>query len=106
MTEEQIKQKAEEYARSKHKERLSRWEQIQVEDVENAFIDGYHECEKEREWNYVKNGDLPVDTDEVLVCLISDEIVMDCYHSNTGWENCLNDEVIAWKEIVPPKEIE
>jgi len=54
----------------------------------------------------VKDGDLPFDTDEVLVCLISDEIVIDCYHSNTGWENYLNNQVCAWKEIVPPKESE
>lgn len=73
-------------------------------DIEEAYQKGAEfGYNKANEWHYVKDGDLPVDTDEVLVCLISDEIVIDCFHSNTGWENHLNNQVCAWKEIVPPK---
>ena len=79
-------------------------EYIRIEEAYQKGAEfGYN---KANEWHYVKDGDLPVDTDGVLVCLNSDEIVIDYYHDSTGWENSLNEDVIAWKEIVPPKESE
>ena len=39
-----------------------------IEDAHNnGFIDGYHECQKEHEWHYVKDGDLPKKSKEYVV---------------------------------------
>ena len=59
MTEEQIKQKAEEYAYNE----MENWNYKFSDEIEykvkQIWLDGYHECQKEREWHYVKDGDLP-----------------------------------------------
>ena len=58
--------------------------------------------EAAEEWHYVKNGDLPKENQLVLL-----------YRENpnganialTYWyKSYVNDKVIAWKEIMPPKE--
>ena len=65
-----------------------------------GFKDGYN---KANEWHFVKDGDLPKENQLVLL-----------YRENpnganvalTHWyKSYVNDKVIAWKEIVPPKEI-
>lgn len=64
---------------------------------------------KANEWHYVKDGDLPKKTDEYLVYRISGygskSIELVQYNSSRHFwcVDCQN-EVIAWKEIVPPKE--
>ena len=63
------------------------------------------------EWHYVKDGDLPKKTDEYLVYIINGygckSIKLIQYNSGRRfwWVDCQN-EVIAWKEIVLPKESE
>ena len=76
---------------------------------EMDYLNQHWKSEEERkanEWNYVKDGYFPVYTDGVLVYLNSGEIVIDYYHDITGWKNSFNEDVIAWKEIVLPKESE
>ena len=65
---------------------------------------------KANEWHYVKDGDLP--KDNCKVCLYAKD--KECYMG--FWENgawkyeggfyATDDFIIAWKEIVLPKEIE
>lgn len=67
------------------------------------------ELEKSNEWHYVKDGDLPEENQWVLV--YDGSYTVCNYHSNTPikWLDNYENEVyegsiIAWKEIVPPKE--
>ena len=66
---------------------------------------------KANEWYFVKDGDLPKKTDEYLVYKISgygvESIELILYNSSKHFwcVDCQND-VIAWKEIVLPKESE
>ena len=98
------------------------------ERIEKAFIDGYHECQKEHEWHYVKD-ELPKESGKYLVCVggVNGIFVLDFeteYNDFGYW--CLQvgenlgvtdtvfetvterneDKVIAWKEIILPTEIE
>ena len=66
---------------------------------------------KANEWHYVKDGDLPKPTTPVLVILESGVPYVSWISSDKGWWFCTNyytgeDKVIAWKEIVLPKESE
>lgn len=123
MTEEQIKKKADKYLkaytdRSIHitKDRLL---QLMIREV---FIDGYHECQKEHKWHYVKDGEYPKDESKVF-CILGDFENDNCevgYYSQVEgdskrWrfedydlpDNSEEDwGVSAWKEIALPKEIE
>ena len=92
-----------------------------IEDAHNnGFIDGYQECQKEHEWHYVKDGDLPP-IDEYVYIILSPNIGFPVvarrhlFKSNNKWEwDCRwgsgyqvsQNSVYAWKEIVLPKEIE
>ena len=129
MTEEQIKQKAEEYFENECLHSYADTEEQLKEDVVPAYISGYHEgfkdCAKARlntttisdcpikdEWHYVKNGDLPKEYDTVIVCTEDTDLhklFLICnYHYNKWWfaDGKTIDDVIAWKEIIPPKELE
>ena len=77
-----------------------------------AFKDGAEfGFNKANEWHYVKDGDLPKKTGEYLVYIIngygSKSIELIQYNSSRHFwcVDCQN-EVIAWKEIALPKEIE
>ena len=120
MTEEQ---KAEEYKETVHRWRDSKGELVQEEDVAQAFIDGYHECQKEHEWHYMEDvncyEDLRFPPEEECkgklliwkVQVITEEGVKEpiCYHCGSYddlWYEINAYHVIAFKEIVPPKESE
>ena len=65
---------------------------------------------KANEWHYVKDGDLPKEENEYLVYKIDGygckSIQVMQFNNQHCWcANCQN-EIIAWKEIVFPKEIE
>jgi hypothetical protein len=60
----------------------------------------------DNEWHYVKDGDLPKHDNEVLVLLKDETMQVDYYFSKVGWNISMNTDVIAWKEIVLPKESE
>ena len=68
-----------------------------------------NQLRKANEWHYVKDGDLPKATTPVLVILESGVPYVSWISSDKGWWFCTNyytgeDKVIAWKEIVLPKE--
>ena len=70
--------------------------------AKSAFKDGYN---KANEWHYVKDGDLPKTKKKVLGLLKDvEEPILDYYRQDGLWNYALEDEVIAWKEIVLPKE--
>ena len=78
---------------------------------EESFRDGAtFGYNKANEWHYVKDGDLPEENQWVLV--YDGSYTVCNYHSNTpikwldNYENEVNEyAIIAWREIVPPKEI-
>ena len=114
MTEEQIKQKAEEYVDNPK----SAWKQGKtcVGSVRQAFIDGYHEgfkdCAKARlnvttisdcpvkdEWHYVKDGDFPKEKCLAVVFLDTGSIQSYLVKEITEEEMKNSCDIIKWKEI-------
>ena len=76
----------------------------EIEIYKDGFNDGYN---KVNEWHYVKDGDLPKTKKKVLVLLKDvEEPILDYYRQDGLWNYALENEVIAWKEIVLPKESE
>ena len=77
---------------------------------EESFRDGAtFGYNKANEWHYVKDGDLPEENQWVLV--YDGSYTVCNYHSYTpikwldNYENEVNEyAIIAWREIVPPKE--
>lgn len=66
---------------------------------------------KANEWHYIKDGNLPKENENVLI--YSNRANHIGFYRNGFWftnsDGCLEDddiEVIAWKEIIPPKESE
>ena len=131
MIEEQIKQKAKENIRAKTYTEIHNHKEIEVvPSREQCFIDGYHEgfkdCAKSRlnvttisdcpikdEWHYPSKGEYPKDEKEVLVYMWG-SFYIGSYKQYTDDNNTwhFNDfdeeseQITAWKEIIPPKEIE
>lgn len=77
--------------------------------IKRAYIDGYHECQKEHEWHYVKDG-LPEFYKDVLVVFPRGDCDVKRLTNHNEWVGrgswCSLTDVIAWKEIVLPKESE
>ena len=65
---------------------------------------------KANEWHYVKNGDLPRQNEHTCfsIDVLANNKKWVYYEFSSGKWFCGNKEVnvIAWKEITPPKEIE
>ena len=106
MTEEQ---KAEEYAEN--------FKSLNIDlfnDVKQAFKDGYHECEKDHEWHYVDKEELPDDQRKVEVFTKDKDIFIAVIDSESEeWytgryfgQVISMEQVIAWREHYPPKEVE
>ena len=85
--------------------------------VEQSFRDGAEfGYNKANEWHYVKDGNLPKD-DENFICMLENGYKLECYYDPTTkrwYDNYFHHDieygyyqskVIAWKEIVFPKEI-
>jgi hypothetical protein len=98
----------------------------------NCALDGYHEgfkdCAKSRlnvttisdcpikdDWHYVKDGDYPKEKGNYLVAWKRIHYVeeygewgfdVDLFNADEGYFEGVGDYVVAWQEIVPPKEIE
>ena len=72
------------------------------------------ELKQANEWHYVKDGDLPKDDTQYLVLFFYNykgkkEMsfgVRDNLHSDFEIHRCYTEQIIAWKEIVLPKESE
>lgn len=87
------------------------WDEGKVAGYEEGFKDGAEfGYNKANEWHYVKDGIMPAENQWVLV--YDGSYTVCNYHSNTPikWLDNYENEVyegaiIAWREIVPPKEI-
>jgi hypothetical protein len=107
MTEEQ---KAEEYYYKTYPVTLNIGEEERKKEVTDIYLAGYHECQKEHEWHYVKD-ELPEKEKYVLIYtnvgnVYISRLVKDNYFINKKGGFVQTSAVIAWKEIVIPKEIE
>ena len=130
-----VEQKAEEYALANKRSQGSSsfGELSNYHDLRKGFIDGFHECQKEHEWHYPSKGELPKCDEETQLifyvncyyeiggetknrkrtvlgfykkAFINDDVKV-FVEKSKGYEGeHLSKDVIAWKEIVPPKEIE
>ena len=83
--------------------------------LEYAFKDGAElGYNKANEWHYVKDGDLPKDNKEYLVLFYHNDKgktiftcgVRDNLQHDFEIHRCYTEQIIAWKEIVLPKESE
>ena len=81
---------------------------------ECGFLDGVDlGYNKANEWHYVKDGDFPEEEKEYLIYTKKKKLEIRKIHISGDGKNYLTDvflmrdleSVIAWKEIVPPKEI-
>lgn len=73
--------------------------------IEKAFKDGAEfGYNKANEWHYVKDGDLPKDKGAVLIYWKSGDIK--CASVVEPYKVTEDTHIIAWKEIVLPKESE
>lgn len=65
-----------------------------------------HGYNKANEWYYPSKGEYPKTKKKVLVLLKDvEEPILDYYRQDGLWNYALEKEVIAWKEIVLPKEV-
>lgn len=126
-----FEKEAEEY-REKEKNKGYYWVTQEMEQseldtiVDETFKDGaefgYNKAKKEDEWHYVKDGDLPKENEYIMIySKLADNIavgkrlcagkirkrcVYEWYFATYEGTYCLRDkDIIAWKEIVLPKEI-
>ena len=108
MTEEDIKQKAKEYTNKNNTIVMGFEEDLDCTDqMQQAFIDGYHECQKEHKWHYLKDGDLPRQDGHTCfsINVLASNKKWVYYQFGSGKWFCGNKEVkvTAWKEIVFPE---
>ena len=72
----------------------------------DAYIAGYHECEKDSEWHYVKDGDLP--KEKCLAVVFSKAGSVQVYSVTLITREWIEEDktvdIIAWKEIILPEE--
>ena len=117
MKEEEIRKLAEDYIDSCTKKSGF---VILAESLKGDFIDlfvaGFMKCleiNKADEWHYLKDGDLPKEN-KLYFVVIKDNGLAIAYFNGLHWETRYNlgdfghcvETVIAWKEIVLPKESE
>ena len=98
-------------ARKESKDRITKVIKVWSAREETLHDEGFQKgaeygYNKANEWHYVKAGDLPKDDNDVLVLLKDETMQVDYYFSKIGWNLSCKADVIAWKEIVPPKESE
>ena len=89
--------------------------QSDVDETIKQNIELKKELNKVKEWHYVKDGDYPKKTGVYLVSWKRTHHVeeygewgfdVDLFNADEGYFEVCEDFVIAWKEIVPPKEDE
>ena len=83
----------------------------EFDNLYHAFLVGLEfGYNKANEWHYVKNGDLPRQYEHTCfsIDVLANNKKWVYYEFSSGKWFCENKEVnvIAWKEITPPKEIE
>ena len=76
---------------------------------DNQFYSWESGYNKANEWHYVKDGN-PKNEDDILCLISKDEVVVGYYHSAKKRYITIDGQdiynIIAWKEIVLPKESE
>ena len=71
---------------------------------EQAFKDGAEfGYNKANEWHYVKDGDLPKETNEYYVYSKQWGIEVRKFFADVGYFECRKNIIIAWKEFVLPE---
>jgi hypothetical protein len=81
--------------------------EVYIADIPQAFKDGAEfGYNKANEWHYMKDGDLPKETNEYYVYSKQIGIEVRKFFADVGYFECRKNIIIAWKEIVLPKEIE
>lgn len=112
-----VEQKAEEYYNKKLEGKVEVNNESRLEEqFEQTYIDGYHEYQKEHEWHYVKDGDLPkkdgfyeiafhnIDCDATDICQWLNN---EWWHYDGEIKHYINEKIYAWRDKpIPPKEIE
>ena len=90
-----------------HTEHSASFGEIKVEpSAEKGFQKGAEfGYNKANEWHYVKDGDLPKEEKKYYVYSEEWGIEVKKFFFDTGCFECRNNIIIAWKEIVLPKEI-
>ena len=123
-----FEKEAEEYRKEKIEERKDKFvfelPEVYVADIKQAFKDGAEfGYNKANEWHFVKDGDLPKENEYIMIySKLADNIavgkrhcagkvrrrcVYEWYFATYEGTYCLRDkDIIAWKEIVLPKESE
>ena len=85
----------------------SRLEEQFEETFQRGAICGYN---KANEWHYPSKGEYPKDDSDILCQISKDEVVVGYYHIEQKRYITIDGQdlynVIAWKEIVLPKESE
>lgn len=80
----------------------------ELSDIELAFQKGAQlGYDKANEWHYIKDGELPKDESRVWLYFGNDDyndgrFIHNRFCSSSGWFDV--DEVVAWQELVPPKD--
>ena len=107
MFEKEVEKRCSEYFQENcYKE--NRW--ADTHDLVAMYLEGYN---KANEWHYVKDGDLPKDDIKLAIIEIDDCGYLLCNYRNGFWYDAnsgatcaewITNNIIAWKEIVFPKE--
>jgi len=95
-----FEKEAEEYV----KEQFPNDEFLQSEISRKLVSFAEYAYNKANEWHYVKDGDLPPEDTKVLALMADKEICIAHFYRRNVWDKI--GTVIAWKEIVLPKESE
>jgi hypothetical protein len=109
-----FEKEAEEYYYKTYPVTLNIGEEERKEEVTDIFIKGAeYGYNKVNEWHYVKDGDLPKDDIKLAIIEIDDCGYLLCNYRNGFWYDAnsgatcaewITNNIIAWKEIVLPKE--
>lgn len=97
-----FKKEAKEYAKSFEKEYHTAYGAL-LDAFQDGAEFGFYNRAVANEWHFVKNGDLPKENKKYLVLTSDGEPKVDSW-LNITW--LYSYDVIAWKEIILPKEIE
>lgn len=96
-----FKKEAKSYAKSFEKEYHTAYGAL-LDAFQDGAEFGFYNRAMANEWHFVKNGDLPKENKKYLVLTSDGEPKVDSW-LNITW--LYSYDVIAWKEIILPKEI-
>ena len=101
-----FEKEAEEYYYKTYPVTLNLGEEERKKEVTDIFIKGaVFGYNKANEWHYVKDG-LPEETKKYFIYSKEWGVELRKFFADVGYFECRKNDVIAWKEIVLPKEEE